>query len=59
MMTGINLVHVPYRGGYVPDLLSGQVQIVFGTICSCIQHNRGGMLRAPRAATRQPRRRAA
>ena len=24
MMTGINLVHVPYRGGYVPDLLSGQ-----------------------------------
>jgi hypothetical protein len=28
---GINLVHVPYRGGYVPDLLSGQVQVVFGT----------------------------
>jgi tripartite-type tricarboxylate transporter receptor subunit TctC len=24
-MTGINLVHVPYRGGYVPDLLSGQI----------------------------------
>src|SRR6266516_5678996 len=32
MMTGVNLVHVPYRGGYVPDLLSGQVQVVFGTI---------------------------
>jgi tripartite-type tricarboxylate transporter receptor subunit TctC len=46
MMTGINLVHVPYRGGYVPDLLSGQVQIVFGTISSCIQYIRGGMLRA-------------
>ena len=45
MMTGINLVHVPYRGGYVPDLLSGQVQVVFGTI-SCIQYIRGGMLRA-------------
>jgi tripartite-type tricarboxylate transporter receptor subunit TctC len=46
MMTGINLVHVPYRGGYLPDLLSGQVQIVFGTISTCIQYIRGGMLRA-------------
>jgi tripartite-type tricarboxylate transporter receptor subunit TctC len=46
MMTGVNLVHVPYRGGYVPDLLSGQVQVVFGTISSCIQYIRGGMLRA-------------
>ena len=46
MMTGINLVHVPYRGGYVPDLLSGQVQVVFGTISSCIQYIRGGMLLA-------------
>jgi tripartite-type tricarboxylate transporter receptor subunit TctC len=45
MMTGINLVHVPYRGGYVPDLLSGQVQVVFGTISTCIQYIRGGMLR--------------
>jgi tripartite-type tricarboxylate transporter receptor subunit TctC len=45
-MTDINLVHVPYRGGYVPDLLSGQVQVVFGTISSCIQYIRGGMLRA-------------
>jgi tripartite-type tricarboxylate transporter receptor subunit TctC len=46
MMTGVNLVHVPYRGGYVPDLLSGQVQVVFGTISSCIQYVMGGMLRA-------------
>jgi len=46
MMTGINLVHVPYRGGYVPDLVSGQVQVVFGTISSCLQYIRGGMLRA-------------
>jgi tripartite-type tricarboxylate transporter receptor subunit TctC len=46
MMTGINLVHVPYRGGYVPDLLSGQVQVVFGTIFTNIQYIRGGMLRA-------------
>src|SRR5262245_5618933 len=46
MMTGIKLVHVPYRGGYVPDLLSGQVQVAFGTISTCIQYIRGGMLRA-------------
>src|SRR6478752_6238789 len=46
MMTGINLVHVPYRGSYVPDLLSGQVQVVFGTISTCIQYIRSGMLRS-------------
>jgi len=46
MMTGVNLVHVPYRGGYLPDLLSGQVQVVFGTISTCIQYIRSGMLRA-------------
>src|SRR5262245_59476175 len=46
MMTGINLVHVPYRGGYLPDLLSGQVQVVFGAIPTSIQYIRGGMLRA-------------
>jgi tripartite-type tricarboxylate transporter receptor subunit TctC len=45
-MTGVNLVHVPYRSGYVPNLLGGQVQVVFGTISSCIQYIRGGMLRA-------------
>ena len=43
---GIQLVHVPYRGGYVPDLIAGRVQIVFGTISSCIQHVRSGALRA-------------
>src|SRR5262249_26261798 len=46
IMTGTNLVHVPYRGGYVSDLLGGQVQVVFGTMASCIQYIRGGMLRA-------------
>src|SRR5437588_1673696 len=43
---GIQLVHVPYRGGYVADLVAGRVQVVFGTISSCIQHVRSGMLRA-------------
>src|SRR5437588_359613 len=41
IMTGINLVHVPYRGGYVPDRLSGQVQVVFGTISSCVLYISG------------------
>src|SRR5262245_29297096 len=46
MMTSIDLIHVPYRGGYYPDLLSGQVRIAFGATASCIQYIRGGLLRA-------------
>ncbi len=46
MKAGIRLVHIPYRGGYVPDLLAGRVQIVFGTISSTVQHIRSGMLKA-------------
>src|SRR5262249_4016538 len=38
--------HVPSRGGYVPDLLSGQVQVAFGTIITFFQYIRGDMLRA-------------
>jgi tripartite-type tricarboxylate transporter receptor subunit TctC len=56
MTTGVNLVHVPYRGGYVPDLLGGQTQVVFGTIASCIQLIGAGKLRAlaVTTATRSP-----
>jgi tripartite-type tricarboxylate transporter receptor subunit TctC len=32
IMTGIKLVHVPYRANYMPDVLSGQVQVVFNPI---------------------------
>jgi tripartite-type tricarboxylate transporter receptor subunit TctC len=46
MMAGVDLVHVPYRGGYVPDLLGGQTQVVFGTMASCIELIRAGKLRA-------------
>ena len=45
-MTGINLVHVPYRGSYLPDLLGGQVQIAFGPIPTLIEQIRAGKLRA-------------
>jgi tripartite-type tricarboxylate transporter receptor subunit TctC len=56
MMAGVSLVHVPYRGGYVPDLLGGQTQVVFGTIASCIQLISAGALRAlaVTTATRSP-----
>ena len=47
-MTGVDLVHVPYRGGEpaVIDLLSGQVQVFFGTVSVSIDHIRSGKLRA-------------
>ena len=31
MMTGVNIVHVPYRSSYLPDLLADQVQLAFAT----------------------------
>jgi len=46
MMTGIELTHVPYRTGYIPDLLSGQVQVAFSTITQALQYVGDGRLRA-------------
>jgi tripartite-type tricarboxylate transporter receptor subunit TctC len=46
MMTGTNMVHVPYRGGYLADMLGGQVQVVFGAISSSLQYITAGKLRA-------------
>jgi tripartite-type tricarboxylate transporter receptor subunit TctC len=48
MMTGVNLVHVPYRGAApaVTDLLAGQVQVMFDLMSSSIGHIRAGKLRA-------------
>jgi tripartite-type tricarboxylate transporter receptor subunit TctC len=48
MMTGITLVHVPYRGAgpAVADLLGGRVQVAFVGPASCIDHIRAGTLRA-------------
>jgi tripartite-type tricarboxylate transporter receptor subunit TctC len=48
MMTGINLVHVPYRGGgpALSDMLGGQVQVYFSNLAPSIEYIRTGKLRA-------------
>ena len=46
MLTDIKLVHVPYRGNLVPDLISGQVQIFFAPLPHVIQFVQDGRLRA-------------
>jgi tripartite-type tricarboxylate transporter receptor subunit TctC len=48
MMTGVDLVHVPYRGSApaLTDLLGGQAQVMFDLIASSIAHIRSGRLRA-------------
>jgi tripartite-type tricarboxylate transporter receptor subunit TctC len=47
MMTGVNMVHVPYRGAApaLTDLLGGQVQVMFDAITSSIKHIKAGKLR--------------
>jgi len=48
MMTGVDMLHVPYRGGApaLTDLLARQVQIRFDTLITSIEHIRTGKLRA-------------
>jgi tripartite-type tricarboxylate transporter receptor subunit TctC len=46
MMTGVQLVPVHYRSSYVPDMLAGQVQVVFSPIPTTIQQIRAGKLLA-------------
>ena len=47
MLTGINMVHVPYRGGApaLTDMLSGQMQVMFDNIPTCAEHVKSGKLR--------------
>jgi tripartite-type tricarboxylate transporter receptor subunit TctC len=48
MMTGLNMIHVPYRGAApaLTDMLGGQVQVMFDNIPTSIGYIRAGKLRA-------------
>jgi tripartite-type tricarboxylate transporter receptor subunit TctC len=52
MLTGVNMIHVPYRGAApaLTDLLGGQVQVLFDTIPASIEYIRAGRTR-PLAVT--------
>jgi tripartite-type tricarboxylate transporter receptor subunit TctC len=52
MMTGVNLVHVPYRGGApaTTDLLGNHIQVIFSPVSESIGHIKAGKLR-PLAVT--------
>ena len=47
MLTGINMVHVPYRGGApaLTDLIAGQVHVMFDNIPTSAEHIKAGKLR--------------
>jgi tripartite-type tricarboxylate transporter receptor subunit TctC len=48
MMTGVDMVHVPYRGSaaLLTDLIRGEVHVAFDPMLSSIEHIRAGTLRA-------------
>jgi tripartite-type tricarboxylate transporter receptor subunit TctC len=58
MLTGVNIVHIPYKGSgpALADLIGGQVDVMFDNLTSSIGHIRGGKLRALAitSATRYP-----
>jgi tripartite-type tricarboxylate transporter receptor subunit TctC len=56
MMTGVDLVHVPYRGSApaLTDLLGNQVQVMFDNLPSSLGHIQGGRLRALAVTTSVP-----
>jgi tripartite-type tricarboxylate transporter receptor subunit TctC len=47
-MTGVDIIHVPYRGSApaLADLISGQVQLMFDNVSSSVEHIRAGKVRA-------------
>jgi len=44
MMTGVDMVQVPYKASYMTDLLGGQIPIAFGPIAQIIEDVRAGKL---------------
>jgi tripartite-type tricarboxylate transporter receptor subunit TctC len=55
MMTGVNMLHVPYRGNApaMTDLLGGQVQVLFDAFVTSVDHIRAGRLRALASTSRK------
>jgi tripartite-type tricarboxylate transporter receptor subunit TctC len=54
MMSGVDLVHVPYRSSYMPDLLAGQVHVLVAPIPQVLELVRTGKLRALGVTTLKP-----
>jgi tripartite-type tricarboxylate transporter receptor subunit TctC len=54
MMTGVNIVHVPYRVSYLPDLLAGQVQLAFATVPPVLGYIHSGKLHALGVTSAKP-----
>ncbi len=54
-MTGIDMVHIPYRGAglALPDLLSGRLHVMFNNLPTVMPHIRSGKLRALAVTTRE------
>ena len=47
-MTGVDMIHVPYKGGgpAMIDVISGQVEVLFSTLIQSLPHFRSGKMRA-------------
>ncbi len=54
LMAGVEVVHVPYRGSYMPDLFAGRVQMCISPVELVIDAIRGGKLRALAVTTSTP-----
>ena len=54
-MAGVKLAHIPYKGGgpAMVDVMSGQVEVVFGTLTQALPHVRSGRLKALGVGSRE------
>jgi tripartite-type tricarboxylate transporter receptor subunit TctC len=50
-MTGVDMIHIPYRADVFSDLIGGQVQVYFGAMAASIEYIRASRLRAMAVTT--------